>query len=192
MGKSIRIHLVRHGKPDLSRDVWLTRKQYRTWWTNYGTVGLAPDHLPQQETLLAAQKCTCFVSSPLPRAVETARVLAGGQEIRIDAKYVEAPLPPHIVFGWLCAKPIGWGTLSRITWWLGFSGGEESHSEAKKRAWACVEELSDLAATEGAVMVCGHGWFNRMIAKRLRQSGWKRDSAGGDAYWTVRSYIKEI
>ncbi|TNE56986.1 MAG: histidine phosphatase family protein [Alphaproteobacteria bacterium] len=189
MTKEIRIHLVRHGKPNISRDVWLTRRQYIAWWASYTHVGLDPNDAPRSDTQVTAQECPSILSSSLKRAVETAEILADGKPIASSELFVEAPLPPLWIFGWLKAKPIAWGTLSRITWWMGFSAGQESHWQAKQRAWNAVDELSQLAQEHGDVMLCGHGWFNRMIAKRLRQSGWKRSGKGGDAYWTCRTMV---
>lgn len=192
MTREIRIHLVRHGKPDISRNVWLTRSEYIEWWAHYTHVGLAPDEAPRDATLHTARQCSRLLSSSLKRAVETAETLAEGKQITSSGLYVEAPLPPLWIFSWLKAKPIAWGTLSRVTWWMGFSGGQESHWEAKRRAWSAVDQLTQLADEHGDVMLCGHGWFNRMIAKRLKQSGWRRDGTGGDAYWTCRTLVKAL
>jgi broad specificity phosphatase PhoE len=190
--KTLRIHLVRHGKPDISRDVWLSRPEYRAWWKRYGDVGLAPDNSPPEATIAAARKCRHFVASSLLRARETAQALSEGADIECDPKYVEAALPPPIVLPFLKGKPIAWGTYSRVIWWLGYAGGEESHTLAKARAVDCAETLAQLSQKHGETMLCGHGWFNRMIAKRLRQRGWKRDNKGSDAHWAVRSYVKII
>ncbi|NWG47102.1 MAG: histidine phosphatase family protein [Alphaproteobacteria bacterium] len=129
-----------------------------------------------------------LLSSPLPRARETAELLALGRPFETDPVFVEAPLPaPHIP--WLRASPSFWWVLSRVTWWCGLAMGAESRPDAEARARTAAGRLAG-AAEAGTVALCGHGWFNRMIGRVLRRQGWICVADGGDAYWSLRRYAK--
>jgi hypothetical protein len=41
------------------------------------------------------------------------------------------------------------------------------------------------------VLLCAHGWFNRMMRPVLRKQGWREIEDGGDAYWSYRRYEKK-
>ena len=45
-----------------------------------------------------------------------------------------------------------------------------------------------LARGRKVVVLCGHGWFNRMTRKILRRRGWQCVYDGGDSYWAWRRY----
>ena len=189
-----RIHLVRHGKPDLSRKTWLSRQGFNAWWAEYGRVGLAGDQVPPQEISEIAVTAKAILSSPIPRAQETAALLAGGQEVRVDAAFVEAPLPAPFVLPLLHITPPLWGTLARFTWWLGYSAGGETRFEAELRAEAAADQLIHLAASCGGdVLICGHGWFNHMMGRQLKQRGWRRESGEGrKGYWSHSSFASPV
>jgi len=181
------IILVRHGKPALSRRVRIDRHGYVSWWAAYGESGLAPGERAPAELAQLARDADLFVASPLPRAAGTAKALCGGREIIVDEVFVEAPLPsPPIPFVRL--RPTTWGVLSRIFWWLGYAGKGESRRHAKIRALQAADQLIALARGRRLVVLCGHGWFNRMTRKVLRQRGWQCAYDGGDSYWAYRRY----
>ena len=188
MSNNHRIHLVRHGQPDLSQTVWLSRQAYRGWWASYGQAGLVQGSTPSNALQNIAKRSTAIVASPILRALQTAELLANGREIMTDNLYVEAPLPAPLIVPFLHAKPWVWGTLSRLTWSYGYSGGGESRRQADARAVLAAQALAGLAAEEGDIMLCGHGWFNRMIGIALRRGGWCQTHNGGDKYWALRTY----
>ncbi|MFO1186333.1 MAG: histidine phosphatase family protein [Alphaproteobacteria bacterium] len=181
------IILVRHGRPALSRDQRLDWRGYRSWWAAYGESGLDARERPPKRLASMAAEADCFVASPLPRARETAEHLAGGREILLDDVFVEAPLPaPQIPFVRL--KPGAWNVLSRISWKLGYSAAGESHKHAEVRAEDAATRLESLARGKSLVVLCAHGWFNRMIRPVLRARGWRCAYDGGDSYWAWRHY----
>jgi len=119
-----RIITVRHGKPDLSREVQITGHDYGDWWRRYDLSGLHPDERPPAELITMASSVTTVLSSTLPRAVETAKqITQGSRDVPADAMYVEAPLPaPPIPFFKL--RPGTWGVISRTFWFYGYAPGE--------------------------------------------------------------------
>jgi broad specificity phosphatase PhoE len=181
------IVLVRHGRPALSRRVRIDRLGYVSWWAAYAESPLAPTERAPMELAELATSADLFIASPLPRAAGTAVALCGGHTIISDEVFVEAPLPsPPIPFVRL--RPTTWGVLSRMFWWLGYAGKGESRRHAKIRAIEAADRLIALARGRRLIILCGHGWFNRMTRKVLRQRGWQCAYDGGDSYWAWRRY----
>ena len=161
-----RIYMARHGEPDLNRQVVLSSKEYDAWWAAYQEAGLVAGQQPPEGLQRIADLSSHILASALPRARETAECVAPDRSIRVDEIFVEAPLPaPPLPI--IKLSPNSWGVVSRILWWLGYSGGDESRGEAEKRAIRAAALLIDLAADDNDVLLCAHGWFNRMIKRAL-------------------------
>ena len=58
---------------------------------------------------------------------------------------------------------------------------------ADREAEAAAARLIE-AAQSGPVLLCAHGWFNRMMRPVFRSLGWRCVRDGGDYYWTHRRY----
>ena len=128
-------------------------------------------------------------ASTLPRAIHTAEMVAGGRQIITDPVFVEAPLPPPAIWG--KRSPRAWGVWSRVAWWLGrHEDGESQRSKPKVRAEAAVATLTAQALRGQNVLLCAHGWFNRMMRPVLKRQGWREVEDGGDKYWSYRRYEK--
>jgi hypothetical protein len=56
------------------------------------------------------------------------------------------------------------------------------------RASTAARRLQSLAS-EGPVLLLGHGFMNRMIAKQLVADGWVRQKRNGSQYWSVTVYL---
>lgn len=188
-----RIHLARHGKPDLPARGWLSRAQFNAWWSEYGRVGLvASDQAPEILQGIAA-RAAAIVASPAPRAHETARALAANRDIVIDVIYAEAPLPAPWILPYIQMSPVIWGITARFTWWLGYAGGGESRYEAELRAREAADRLIELAADgDGDVLLCGHGWFNHMMARELKRRGWIKIKGGGERLWGHNTFASPV
>ncbi|WP_425409756.1 histidine phosphatase family protein [Hyphococcus sp.] len=185
-----RIITARHGRPDLSREVTITAKEYGAWWARYDQSGLAPDERPPEKLIAMAKSAETVLSSTLPRAIETARkATLGGRDVPADPMFVEAPLPPPPVPDFLKLRPGQWGVISRIMWILGYAPeGVENQSQT----WDRVEKIAgrlEAHARDGDVLLCAHGYLNWMIDRRLRRNGWGRtERNGGNHYWSWRIY----
>jgi len=185
-----RIILVRHGRPALSRKVWLTWRDYREWWQKYDIGGVADNQKIPHEVQKLADDVDILISSPLRRAVETARLLRGQEPDLIDPDLIEAALPsPNL--GPLKLRPKMWGTIARVVWFIGWSDGMESHKTARQRANKTAEKLADHAAEGKTILVTAHGWYNRMVKGSLMKQGWKCISQNGDLHWSHRILIRE-
>lgn len=181
------IIIVRHGKPALSRKVWLTWRGYRDWWKLYDAGGLAEQQkVPEKLTRLTGD-ADLVLSSSLRRAVESAEHLFGRAPDVVDPDLVEAALPPpHL--GPIKLRPKAWGTLARIVWYVGWSDGMETHAQARARAEKMCDKLDDYAVDGKTVFITAHGWFNRMLKGSLMKRGWKCVSQNGELHWNHRRF----
>lgn len=85
------ITLARHGEPALSRKCMITSDQYRDWWGRYEIGGLRAGQTPPQALLSTAEGAGAIYASTRPRAQETARAVAPGRDVLVDALFIEAP-----------------------------------------------------------------------------------------------------
>lgn len=184
------IVIVRHGKPQGDRKARVTWREYIEWWKGYDAAGLVEGEAPPQALRDLGQQADTIFSSTLRRACETAAAVAGGRPVVSDPIFVEAPLPPPPIFG--RRKPRRWGVYARIYWWLGGSRGGETRREAEQRAEAAAATLAARALRGENVVVCAHGWFNRMMRPVLLSWGWKCVYDGGDKYWSYRQYVRRL
>ena len=180
------ISLARHGKPKVRREGMCDRDGFDTWWAAYEAAGLNPNSRPPEVLRQEAEHATQLFMSPKQRARETARAVCGEREVEVSDLFLEAPLPaPPLPFH----MPVTlWWVLSRFYWLFGFKGAFEHRNATKARADAATDFLIEQAA-KGDVLVCGHGWFNRMVGWRLRRRGWRMIYNGGDAFWGWRKYL---
>lgn len=181
------IIIVRHGLPALSRKVWLTWSGYADWWGQYDAGGLALTQRVPAKVKQYAEQADIIMSSPLRRAMETARIASGREPDIVDPELVEAALPPPRL-GPIKFRPKTWGTFSRIAWFVGWSGGLESHKDARLRARRMSRKIEVQAAGGKMVFVTGHGWYNRMLKGELKANGWKCVTQTGDLHWSHRRF----
>ncbi len=182
------IVLARHGRPALSRRVVLSGAQYRDWWARYEVGGIAPGQTPPPALVETASGVGVIVTSIRRRAIESARLVAGGRPILEEAVFVEAPLPPPSLPPVLRLSPRLWGTLTRFCWWfLDLHDDEESRGEAEARARQAADRLIALSG-EGGVLLVAHGFFNTMIARELRSRKWTYAANEGWKYWSTKRF----
>jgi len=182
------IVIARHGLPHVDRSVRVDHSGYRDWWAHYDRSALHPDEKPPEALKRLAESSDIIFASTLPRAMHTAQLVADGRDIITDPVFVEAPMPPPPIWG--RRRPGAWGVLARAAWWAGLHGEQESRPECEVRAEAAVATLTARALRGQNVLLCAHGWFNRMMRPVLRSQGWREVEDGGDKYWSYRHYEK--
>jgi broad specificity phosphatase PhoE len=182
------IALARHGRPKGDRRVRVDWRGYEDWWAQYNRDGLTADQPPPARLCEIASNADTVFSSTLPRAIETAAAVASGRPVIQDSVFVEAPLPPPRIWG--KRRPGHWGVLARLSWWLGRAREGETRKQAELRAEAAVATLTARALRGENVLLCAHGWFNRMMRPVLVRQGWRCVEDHGDAYWSYRLYRK--
>lgn len=185
------IVLARHGRPALSRKIWLSADQYRQWWGQYELLGLKSDQAAPAALKAAAAAAGTVIASTRLRSIETARLVCDEVPFESDAIFIEAPLPPPPWPKWLKLPPMIWGFVSRFAWWwFDNHAGEESRRQAEVRANAAADRLIGLADGGKDVLVLAHGFFNAMVARALKRRGWRLTENGGYAYWSARRFEK--
>jgi broad specificity phosphatase PhoE len=182
------IVIARHGQPHADRTVRIDQGGYRDWWKGYDLARLHPDETPPERLAELAKKSDIVFASTLARAIHTAEMLVDGRQIITDPVFVEAALPPPPIWG--KRRPRSWGVLARVAWWIGRHDGMESRQEAEVRAEAAVATLTAQALRGHNVLLCAHGWFNRMMRPVLKSQGWREVEDRGDRYWSFRRYEK--
>ena len=182
----MKIHLVRHGKPDFWRDysawTFLSGAQIQAFSERYDAAGILPDPAPAPDVMQAAQSAAMILSSDLRRAVESARRLAPAQPIHTDAIFREAGF--SLDFGKAVILPLfGWMFLTRLLWEIGYEQGGESLAMSRRRAAQAAAILTTRARQHGDVMLVGHGWLNYLICSHLKREGWQANSGFKRHYW---------
>lgn len=189
-----RIIIVRHGRPNLDRNAGpkLDWRSYRGWWASYEVAPLADDQTCPDSLLREVSEDAIVLSSIRPRAMQTADQMARGRDVKRDAIFNEATLPPP---HWkLRHLPRTWNWMSRLVWMMGHADpGDENVKDARARASRAADVLVRTATESGGrdVVLAAHGWFNRMLRPQLKRRGWTCIYDGGDKYWSYRIYQKK-
>jgi broad specificity phosphatase PhoE len=192
MPKRGTIVLARHGEPDISRDVRLSAAEYRVFWAAYEETGLAPGQVPPDPLLAHAGAAEVLICSTRPRAIESAAAVAAGRVVSRDAVFIEAPLPPPRLPGFVRLSPKVWGFIARFWWWFfNHHDGEESRDQALARAERAADLLEGHAAEGRDVVLLAHGFFNHMIGDALRRRGWRLVRGDGWKYWSIRRFERK-
>ena len=181
--------LARHGKPALSRACRLNAEEYRHWWSVYEEGGILPGQTPPPTIVAVGSTADVIVASTRRRAIETAQMVADGKPIQTDSVFIEAPLPPPGLPGFIRLNPRIWGFVSRFLWWFfNHHHGEESRGQSQVRAKQAADQLIHIAETGRDVLLIAHGFFNRVIEIELKRAGWRRVSGRGYKYWSTKRY----
>jgi broad specificity phosphatase PhoE len=183
-----RIIIVRHGRPVVipKEGPPMGWKDYRDWWARYELSSLAEGQTCPEALLSEIGEDAIILSSARPRAIQTAGQLGRGREVKHDATFNEAPLPPPRFKGQM--RPKNWNKIARLLWMMGHSGGEEHVRDARRRAATAAGMLIECAGEGRDVVLAAHGWFNRMLRPELKKRGWTNVHDGGDKYWSYRIY----
>jgi broad specificity phosphatase PhoE len=181
---SRKIILMRHGQPKLDATDKMSALDMKDWIEQYDRSEITDQPVPDASKQLAAI-ATVIVSSNAPRALTSVQAL-GLKPAFVDALFREAPLP----YGhWKLPRlsPFTWAFILRVLWLCGYSRRVESVGIARMRARTAAQRLQSLAS-EGPVLLLGHGFMNRMIARQLEADGWTRQKRNGSQYWSATVY----
>ena len=177
----MKIVLVRHGPPAVASWPAISGHEIGAFVREYNLLGTAATTPPPHISALAAS-CSSIVSSDLPRALESAQLIARSQPIQIDAELREAALPERIELS-MRLPVAAWTAFARIVWWLNWAGADESLLDARARASRVADRLSAAAHIHEGVLAVGHGIFNRLVAGELKRRGWRGRTTLARSYW---------
>lgn len=168
----LRIFLVRHARPEVSRKGAFGQKQASQFIQDYDAADVEANITPPAG--LPYQEVTKVYCSTLNRSKKTARALFGPEMPLVEdqafnefeRKVLRLPLLKFPIDFWL--------TASRALWLLGLnSRGIETFRQAKRRARNSAEHLARQAWQEGQLVLVAHGFLNSFIRRELQQLGWK-------------------
>ncbi|HFD87603.1 MAG TPA: histidine phosphatase family protein [Gammaproteobacteria bacterium] len=183
----MRVILLRHGKPSFSENGYLSARELHEWVEAYNSAGLMPQQKPPELAIEIASSCNTIVCSDLPRSIESARALGVNEIEFIEPIFREVELP-HGSFLSPKLPPKFWVILFRVLCVFGYSSNGESLREAKLRTSKAASRLAEIAKDNGSVLLVGHGFTNRFIAKELLLNGWKGPVNPGKLFWEYGVY----
>jgi broad specificity phosphatase PhoE len=147
------------------------------WRAAYDEAGVVSQD-PPPDLLKEAIRSAHFVASDLPRAVESAEMLAAGNPVIVSPLLREIPLHiPQLPL----RLPVGaWGAAISMAWGYRILTGADATREDITRARAAARWLEGVASTnatsdapgDSTTVVVTHGGFRRLLAKHLADAGW--------------------
>ncbi len=178
----MKIILMRHGRPQCCKEPRLSAAEFGHWIARYDAAGLDPALAPPSTTRTLAQQCRYTVCSHLPRSTASAQAL-GVRQIDLQASDFREMELPHAPWSWPRLPAQVWTVIFRLRWLMGYSGGVESFSTARQRAYDAAKRLGELAQRHETVLFVGHGSLNWFIARYLKQAGWRSCGKSPKRYW---------
>lgn len=176
----MRMMLARHGPPAVDWRPSLTRGEYLDWIKSFDSSGIHRDVGPPAAVREFARSAV-ILTSTLKRAAQSASLLGEATETMAALNEVSLS-PPHLP---VRMTPSYWTAVSRLYWLICFR-------RARKASQAEATFLADLLmkkAMNQDVIVVGHGWRNRMIAKDLQRCGLRRSCKSGNGYWSYEVFV---
>jgi broad specificity phosphatase PhoE len=167
-----RIVLVRHARSSHVHAGWIDASGFRAWREAYEAAAIRDDERVPAALEQLAAGAGLVLSSDAPRALASARMLAGAREVVVSPLLRELDLEGPALGGlrlplgaWAVA--VGGRTLVRS-----LRGQYPSAAETARidDAAAWIEEL---AAQHSMIIAVTHAMFRRRLAARLVQAGWQ-------------------
>ena len=187
IAKSLKIVLVRHGKPHIALSPRTTHHGFGDYIAAYEAAGLDPQSLPPQELAELGRELTAIFASDRPRSHQSAAALAPHALAIRDPLFAEAPLAsPPIPF--LSMNVPSWAVISRVLWHMGFAPRIEGWFAARRRAARAADILMARARETGPVALVAHGYFNWMVGRVLKKRGFVRRGSHRARYWNTVIY----
>ncbi|MEO5819170.1 MAG: histidine phosphatase family protein [Vicinamibacteraceae bacterium] len=183
------IVLARHGRPDLPAELGraITGRDIGHWYRRYDESGIADHADPPAGLREAAAAAGCVVASDARRALETAARLGVTDRVRVEPVLREVGFPESLAVP-VRLSPNVWVLIARATQTLGCCACDEPVPASRARAAIAADTLTRLADEHGTLLVIGHGWFNRFVARELRRRGWSGPRWPPTGYWSTATY----
>ena len=165
----MKIVLVRHSKV-LIKHKRIYANELKDFIDSYNNTPIDLTLEPSTELKNLIYECSFFISSSLPRSINTIKIF------KREPNYSDKIFSEEELFYtkrrfFRCSSAL-WIVVFRIIWFA--RGGRESSNS--KRA---TEILINLAQENGSIMLVGHGIKNRLIASNLKKLGWRESQKLG-------------
>ncbi|MES9903100.1 MAG: histidine phosphatase family protein [Sedimenticola sp.] len=187
--KNVEIAILRHGMPKPIPENRIPASGFIDWINSYNASKLSDTSLPTKSALSYADDCKVIVSSSLQRSIDSAKALNAEKLVLSHKQFIEAGLPSA---NWQLLKmpPNTWAVIFRLLWLFGYSNNSESIKEVKQRVSLAADKLIHLAKEHQKVLFVGHGVFNRLLVKELKNRGWSGPKNPGSTYWSFEIYAQ--
>src|SRR4051812_12444798 len=188
-GERLQIVLARPRRPDLPAGLEraIFGHEIGRWYRRYDESGIVHGVEPPAGLRAAAAAAGCVIASDSRRALETAASLGLTQNVRVESALREVGFPESLALP-VRLTPGAWVLIARAMQMLRCCECEEPVPATRARAVIATDTLSQLAKDHGTLIVVGHGWFNRFVARELRQRGWRGPRWPPTGYWSTATY----
>ncbi|HVG23396.1 MAG TPA: hypothetical protein VND45_04520 [Thermoanaerobaculia bacterium] len=169
-----RITLIRHGRSAHVHTGWLDFDGFLRWREAYERAAILGSEVAPPALFALAREAKTIIASDAPRAIVSARRLAGDREIVITPLVRELELNPPRLGGW---------KFPGIVWMVAFViRGLDPTAEERAR----VEEAARmLHAREGDTIVVTHGAVRPALARALVRRGWTQHGSRRSHHWSA-------
>ncbi|MCB1326685.1 MAG: histidine phosphatase family protein [Spirochaetales bacterium] len=178
-----RITLVRHGRPTVRYShtpwTWRTAREMNGLLDDYDLSGLdAGWNEPRAGNPIHAYP----ISSDLPRALETAHLIARRPDnLEVSALFREVPVG-RIPWQGLRLPTVSLLMICRLGWLTGLIPVSESRRQSRSRVRAATDVLEERVGKHGDVALFSHGFFLWLVGRELRKRGWASPRVGPYRY----------
>ncbi|MGD2177245.1 MAG: histidine phosphatase family protein [Anaerolineae bacterium] len=170
----MRFIAIRHGRPAWHSPRLISLAAFERLSVDYDDAHLSEDGARAVATLARQLPKVPILSSDLPRARETAEVIADGkQAIALDPVFREVPNTAIArgLLGKLRAPADLWAFVRRCFWIIGVGECPEKPRAAWGRASRAADEILEQGKRQKHVILVSHGWFLTVLALHLRWRG---------------------
>lgn len=182
---------MRHGRPAINTQQWLSALSFGAWVGHYNAAAIDLVNPPPAAAVSQVSQASYVLCSTLPRSLTSAIALGVQTPDCIDEAFRELEIP-HAEWRYPILPVSLWLVLFRMLWVFGYHRHTESFAAAKVRGSNCANTLSQLAGTHGNVLFIGHGSLNWFIARALRQAGWRSSDSTPRQYWQYAVFSRTV
>ncbi len=168
----MRLIVIRHGRPEWRLPRLISLFQFERALIDYDHAHLSREGINATAALITRLPKALILSSDLPRAQETAEIIARESKatIKCDSLFREllAPSIGKEVVGRLCAPPVIWSLVHWCCWVAGIGECLEGPRAAWSRAAKAANTILTCFDAEEDVILVSHGWFIILLTQYLR------------------------
>ncbi|OEH92682.1 histidine phosphatase family protein [Bacillus solimangrovi] len=185
----MQISLIRHGKSKCIDNERMTSNEFQDWIKKYDSSGVFEETAYPSKTQSIVGSAQIIITSDLTRSIESAKLLNSNIQVHSNSLFRETELPiPNNKYWDIKLSPVIWATLLRCLWFSGYSSNCESLSSAKNRATKATQLLIKYANEHSSVVLVGHGFLNKLIAKELKKMGWQSTNRTSYKHWSCSAF----
>ncbi|MCM3163966.1 histidine phosphatase family protein [Metabacillus litoralis] len=187
------ITLIRHGRSQLDAKKSITFQEFLDWVNQYNSRGVVEETHYPQEAVKKMNEANLVITSDLKRSIDSAYLLRKNVKAISSSLFRELELPVTTKsFPSIKLSSDTWAVLLRILWFSGYSANCESYKSAKQRAELAANKIMELTTKHQNVVLIGHGFFNRLLAKELQNKGWKRKTKITAKHWGAITFTNHV